>query len=92
MAKWTQDQAVAFECARECITDMMGICTAKIDEEEGRASPDAARLAELEQELSGLAKERSSLTINDDDRVATIRTVYGSQIRAYRAQQDRQAA
>ena len=36
MAKWTQEQAVAFECARECITDMMGICSAKIAAEEGR--------------------------------------------------------
>ena len=36
MAKWTQEQAVAFECARECITDMMGICSTKIAEEEAR--------------------------------------------------------
>ena len=42
MAKWTQEQAVAFECARECITDMMGICSAKIAEEEGKTDEEKA--------------------------------------------------
>lgn len=92
MVKWTQDQAVAFECARECITDMMGICSAKISDEEGRAAPDSVRLALLEQELSELAQERAALTIHDDDRVAKIRSEYGSKIRQYRSQQHRQAA
>lgn len=92
MVKWTQEQAVAFECARECITDMMGICSGKIADEEGRAAPDSVRLASLERELSELARERASLTIHDDDKVAKIRSEYGSKIRQYRSQQHRQAA
>ncbi len=84
MAKWTQEQAVAFECARECITDMMGICSAKIAEEEGKTDPDRAVLTELENELTRLAFERSSLTITDDERIATVRRQYGEVIRRFR--------
>lgn len=84
MAKWTQEQAVAFECARECITDMMGICSAKIAEEEGKTNPDRAVLTELENELTRLAFERSSLTITDDERIATVRRQYGDVIRRFR--------
>lgn len=84
MAKWTQEQAVAFECARECITDMMGICSTKIAEEEGKTDPDRAVLTELENELTRLAFERSSLTITDDERIATVRRQYGEVIRCFR--------
>ncbi|WP_339584685.1 hypothetical protein [Aquabacterium sp. G14] len=84
MAKWTQEQAVAFECARECITDMMGICSAKIAEEECKTDPDRAVLTELENELTRLARERSSLTITDDERIATVRRQYGEVIRCFR--------
>lgn len=84
MAKWTQEQAVAFECARECITDMMGICSTKIAEEEGKTDPDRAVLTELENELTRLARERSSLTITDDERIATVRRQYGEVIRCFR--------
>ena len=83
MAKWTQEQAVAFECARECITDMMGICSAKIAEEEGKTDPDRAVLTELENELTRLAFERSSLTITNDERLATVRRQYGALIRRF---------
>ena len=84
MAKWTQEQAVAFECARECITDMMGIRSTKIAEEEGKTDPDRAVLTELENELTRLARERSSLTITDDERIATVRRQYGEVIRRFR--------
>ena len=84
VAKWTQEQAVAFECARECITDMMGICSAKIAEEEGKTDPDRAVLTELENELTRLARERSSLTITDDERITTVRRQYGEVIRRFR--------
>ena len=84
MAKWTQEQAVAFECARECITDMMGIYSTKIAEEEGKTDPDRAVLTELENELTRLARERSSLTITDDERIATVRRQYGEVIRRFR--------
>ena len=30
---WTQDEAIAYECACETITHVIGICTAMIEEE-----------------------------------------------------------
>ena len=93
MPKWTQDQAIAFEAARECITDMMGICSAAIAAEESCAHPDPARLADLEAELTRLAAERAVLTVLDEERVAAVRGTYGPRIRAHRAaQRDRAAA
>ena len=73
MAKWTQEQAVAFECARECITDMMGICSAKIAAEEGKTDPDRAALTELENELTRLARERSSFRAVVASRLSALR-------------------
>ena len=63
--KWTQDEAVAFECARECITDLMGICSTAIADEEAEAQPNVDRLDELENELVELARERAALTVLD---------------------------
>lgn len=91
MAKWTQDQAVAFEAARECLTDMMSICSAAIEAEEAKASPDPVRLTQLEQDLADLARERAALTVHDEARIAVIRSEYGARIRAHR-QQHRHAA
>jgi hypothetical protein len=82
--KWTHDQAVAFEAARDCITDMMGICSAKLAEEEAKTPIDDKRLSELECQLADLARERSNLTVYDDLAVAQIRTRYGAMVRAYR--------
>ena len=90
--KWTQDEAVAFECARECITDMMGICSTAIADEESQPAPDAVRLAGLEKNLADLARERAALTVADQDKIATIRREYGAQVRAHRAQHQKQAA
>ena len=86
---WTQEQAVAFECAREAISDLMAICSAAIASEEASA-PEGPRLAELEQELAGLARERADLRVADHDRIAAIRRTYGERVRVYRAQQQAQ--
>lgn len=90
--QWTQDEAVAFECARECITDMMGICSTAIADEEAKQSPDAVRLASLENELTKLARERAGLSVKDGEHVAQIRSTYGAQIRTHRERHRQQAA
>lgn len=84
--KWTQDEAIAFECARECITHMMAICSEAIADDETRGKPDNNRLSTLEARLSELAKERAELTITDQDRIAVIRTEYGGHVRAHISQ------
>jgi hypothetical protein len=83
--KWTQDEAIDFECARDCITDLMGIYSGAIDDEETAASPDQAKISELLAVRSSLARERMALRLNDHDRIAEIRSTYGARIRTYRA-------
>jgi hypothetical protein len=82
--KWTQDDAIAFECARECITDLMGICSTAIADEERQLAPDVVHLAKLEKNLVELACERSTLTVANHDRIETIRRDYGAVVRAHR--------
>ncbi|MFT4242567.1 MAG: hypothetical protein QM569_09800 [Acidovorax sp.] len=50
MQKWTQTEAVAFECAREVITDLRAIRTGQIADESSKEHPDAERLTPLRAE------------------------------------------
>lgn len=84
--QWTQDQAIAFECAREVITDMMAICTGRITEEAAKEVPDADHLVGLRAYRSKLAQERGAFHVTDDAVVARIRTEYGAVVRAWRAE------
>ena len=40
MITWTQEQSINFECAREVITDLISIYTAKIYIEKKKPEPD----------------------------------------------------
>lgn len=89
--KWTQDQAINYECARECITDLMGIFSSSIADEKALALPDETKIKDLLRLRTALAHERMALRLKDHDRIAEIRSTYGAQIRACRAA-DRQQA
>jgi len=91
MAEWTQDQAIAFEVARECITHVMAICSEAISAEESKARPDPVRLAKFERELDELVRERAALTVQDEERIARIQSECGARIRAYRQQHQKAA-
>jgi hypothetical protein len=78
MQNWTQDEAIAFECARECITHMMAICSGELHN-----NPSDARCAELVAERSRLAGELRTLRLKDHAEIARIRSEYGSLIRAW---------
>ena len=89
MKQWTQTEAVAYECAREVITDLMAIQTGQIAEESSKPDPDTARIEGLRAERSRLFLERADLRVNDSAEVARIRAEYGALVRSWRA--DRQA-
>jgi len=90
--KWTQEEAINFECACECITDLQGITLHKIREEESTASPNTERLANLEAEFSKLDQERKRLHVHNHAEIARIRSEYGAIIRAELVQQELVAA
>ena len=84
---WTQDEAIAYECAREVITDLIGIHSGQIAEEESKAQPNAARIKALEAESLRIFRERRALRVEDGAEVARIRTDYGAMVRAWRSKQ-----
>src|SRR5450830_646254 len=84
MQKWTQDQAIAFECAREVITDMMAIKTALIATETEKVNPDSEYLIDLRTKRSKLSIERSGLHVDDDAKIDCIREQYGAIVRSWR--------
>lgn len=85
MQKWSQDQAVAFECAHECIVDLMGICSAELADLEGAADGCADHAERIERRMADLAAELRRLHVTDTDHIERVRLDYGQEIRAYRA-------
>lgn len=83
MKQWTQDEAIAFECAREAITHMIAIQSTEIADEAAKAYPDAERIANLSAERSRLVRERSALHVNDVVDIARIRVEYGAVVRSW---------
>jgi len=89
---WTQDEAIAFEVAREAINHVMSICTSEIADEERKAEPDAAIIAALTARRSELHQERTALRLKDHAEIARIRKEYGAVVRAWNRRQDLLAA
>ena len=86
MQQWTQDQAVAFECARECIVELMVICSAELGDLDGQVDVCADRVNRQERRLADLAAELRQLHLADTDNIERIRRDYGRQVREYRSE------
>ncbi|SEB25431.1 hypothetical protein [Variovorax sp. YR216] len=82
MEQWTQKQAIDYECARECITALIGVYTSELDEQEARPDPDAVAIAALNETITRLFNERRDLRLTDDEEVARVNSVYGSMVRS----------
>jgi hypothetical protein len=80
---WTQEEARAYECACEVISDMIAIRTAEITVEERQDKPDQGKLAKLEAQITELYAERDALDPDDTKSIARIRSLYGEEVRAY---------
>lgn len=85
MSMWTQDEAIAFEAAKECIGHWIAIKSGEIGDERAKPMPDATRLSALDAEVTRLVQERSSFHVDDHVQVARIRQRYGSLVREYNA-------
>lgn len=82
MEQWTQEEAIAFESARECITHLMAIQSSLLCEEENKRNPDQTSIDKYKAELSRLFKERAALTVTNQTEVARVRSEYGAIVRA----------
>ena len=84
--QWTQTQSIAYECAREAITDMMAICSGEMAAEKAKQTPDTDRIARLRADLFNLSQERTNIHATDDVEVARVRSKYGAIVRAWRSE------
>ncbi|CAI06174.1 hypothetical protein [Aromatoleum aromaticum] len=82
MTSWTEDDALAYECARECINHVVAICSAELWDEEHKLAPDSARIGLIKEEMTRLAGERRALRLGQHAEIARVRAEYGAQIRA----------
>lgn len=81
MKEWTQKQAIAFECARETITDLMAMLTEQMA---GQGTPPDADIEALKQHRARLAVERDQLRASDFAKLARINAEYGEVVCAWR--------
>jgi len=84
MQKWTQEEAIAFECAREVISDWMAIKTGEIYAESEKEVPDQKLIEDLRKERSKLFEERAKLRLKDHTTIQRVRNQYGVLVRAWR--------
>ena len=80
---WTQDEAIAFESARETIGHLMAIYSALMDKEKMKPTPDWQQIMSLKAKRSALALERTNLNIKDYKDIARIEQEYGLKIKDY---------
>jgi len=92
MQQWTQDEAIAYECACEAITHLRAILTGEIAKESRKSHPDEQRLKDLYAERSQLFRERAELHVTDQAKISRIRADYGARIRSWIAEHQAVAA
>jgi hypothetical protein len=79
--KWTQEQGIAFESARECITAFMAIFTADLVQAEAEHGADSRQALAINAEITTLFTERSTLTPTDVEGVARTLAAYAPLVR-----------
>jgi hypothetical protein len=82
--KWTQDEAIAFGCARDYIGDLMVLYMTLLDDMQSKPDAPVERVAWLQSEIRRLKTQRRSLKVSDHDEIAEIRRVYGALLKGSR--------
>ena len=82
--RWTQDEAIAFEAARDCITHLLAIRLAQHRELESLGGPVTRERASLDAEIQRLLDERRGLRLKDHAEIARVRKEYGAMVRQSR--------
>jgi hypothetical protein len=83
MSLWTQEEAISFEAAKECIGHWIAIHSEKIGIECVKDSPDFDLLQDLRRERFRLCDERRDMPFDDPKKIALIRHHYGALIRDF---------
>ena len=83
--KWSHEDCVKYESAREIITSLIAFRSKWIAAEERSAAPHADRIAQWSAEQRGYAQELRGLHVEDRQRVNRIREEYGAEVKRLRA-------
>lgn len=89
-AGWTAEQGVAFECAREYISELIAIQSHLLARVRTKPAPDGDAIKRLQEEQRRLSEERSNLKVQDDTAIDRIRKEYGARLKAWHQQQAKQ--
>lgn len=82
--KWTQDEAIAFACARDYLAELQAVYATALDELASQPVADVDRAGWLRSELALLRRQRRDLTVRDQAAVAEIRAAYKARLAAVR--------
>jgi len=82
---WTQEQAIAFGCARDYLAELQVVYATAIDRIQSRSDVPREDIVLLEAELSKLRMRRERLTVSAEAEVAEIRETFGEKISAARS-------
>lgn len=82
---WTQDQAIAYEAARDAINDVIASYSEQIALEEQRHTPNIARIAWLEVRTSQAIATRDALNVEDTENARQTLSEYSAIFRAHDA-------
>lgn len=77
MQGWTQEESIAYECARDAIGAEIALISAKIHDELEQGRLDGMAMQKLKAERSRLFQERAKLRIKDHEKIARIRATLG---------------
>jgi hypothetical protein len=83
MSLWTQEEAIYFEAAKECIGHWIAIHSEQISIESAKDSPDFDLLQNLRRERFRLCDERRDMPFDDPKKIELIRQCYGVLIRDF---------
>ncbi len=79
--KWTHEECVNYESARELITHLMAFRSEWIARERAKIAPDLVAVERWSAQRSSYAAELRGLDVTDRENIARIRRDYGAEIR-----------
>ena len=79
--KWSHEDCVKYESAREIVTSLMAFRSKWIGAEQRRSSPHAGRIAQWREERRQYVRELRGLDVGDRARVDRIRVEYGAEVK-----------
>lgn len=81
---WTQDQAIAYEAARDCIREVVAIYLSDLDQLERQANSDFDQIGVLKRSVEICWHWANELSVTDDEQVALARREFGKVIEQWR--------